>query len=258
MRFAVLDAGFAQRVRPWPQIMQALLRRVERRTRNLNVQRAIACQPRLEVRLALLLWHLAARWGRVEPGGIRLPLPLTHQLLGRLDRRRAPVGVARPRAPGPLGPGHRPRGRVAPARPDRAAAGEPASRCRARRVRQWPARTGPSGRRVEAPWSCGGGRARVDLPLSSLLRFAACDDRDPLTQLALERALRELALRRVPRGRARPLAAVAGWWAARAPALRLRRHRGDLVAHLREHYGTIAPNPWKRPPYPTTRALGRY
>jgi CRP/FNR family transcriptional regulator, cyclic AMP receptor protein len=90
VRFAVLDAAFAERVRPWPQIMQALLRRAERRTRNLNVQRAIACQPRLEVRLALLLWHLAARWGRVEPGGIRLPLPLTHQLLGRL------VGAERP------------------------------------------------------------------------------------------------------------------------------------------------------------------
>lgn len=89
-RFAILDGGFAQRVRPWPQIMQALLRRVERRTRNLNVQRAITSQPRLEVRLALLLWHLAARWGRVEPGGIRLPLPLTHQLLGRL------VGAERP------------------------------------------------------------------------------------------------------------------------------------------------------------------
>jgi CRP/FNR family cyclic AMP-dependent transcriptional regulator len=90
MRFAVLDGGFADRVRPWPQLMQALLHRVERRARNLNVQRAITSQPRLEVRLALLLWHLAARWGRVEPGGIRLPLPLTHQLLGRL------VGAERP------------------------------------------------------------------------------------------------------------------------------------------------------------------
>ncbi|MGA2010523.1 MAG: Crp/Fnr family transcriptional regulator [Solirubrobacteraceae bacterium] len=89
-RFAVLDAEFAQRVAPWPALMAALLRRTERRARNLNVQRAIAFQPRLEVRLALLLWHLAARWGRVEPGGIRLPLPLTHQLLGRL------VGAERP------------------------------------------------------------------------------------------------------------------------------------------------------------------
>jgi CRP/FNR family cyclic AMP-dependent transcriptional regulator len=90
MRFAVLDASFSERIRPWPQIMQALLRRTERRTRNLNVQRAISSQPRLEVRLALLLWHLAARWGRVEPGGIRLPVPLTHQLLGRL------IGAERP------------------------------------------------------------------------------------------------------------------------------------------------------------------
>ncbi len=90
MRFAILDSAFAERVHPWPQIMQALLRRTERRARSLNVQRAIASQPRLEVRLALMLWHLAARWGRVEPGGIRLPLPLTHQLLGRL------VGAERP------------------------------------------------------------------------------------------------------------------------------------------------------------------
>lgn len=90
MRFAVLDASFAERVRPWPQLVHALLLRTGRRTRNLNMQRAIACQPRLDLRLALLLWHLAARWGRVEPGGIRLPLPLTHQLLGRL------IGAERP------------------------------------------------------------------------------------------------------------------------------------------------------------------
>ena len=42
------------------------------------------------MRLLLLLWHLAARWGKVEPGGVRLPLPLTHLLLGRL------VGAERP------------------------------------------------------------------------------------------------------------------------------------------------------------------
>jgi CRP/FNR family cyclic AMP-dependent transcriptional regulator len=89
-RFAVLDAAFTQRIHPWPQITQALLRRVGRRTHNLDVQRAIAAQPRLDVRLALLLWHLAARWGKVEPGGIRLPLPLTHQLLGRLIAAERP------------------------------------------------------------------------------------------------------------------------------------------------------------------------
>jgi CRP/FNR family cyclic AMP-dependent transcriptional regulator len=90
MRFAILDAAFARRVRFWPQLLHALLRRSGRRAVNLNVQRAIAAQPRLEVRLALLFWHLAGRWGRVEPGGIRLPVPLTHQLLGQL------IGAERP------------------------------------------------------------------------------------------------------------------------------------------------------------------
>jgi hypothetical protein len=89
-RFALLDAEFTRRVAPWPQIGQALLCRSARRTRRLGAQRAIASQPRLEVRLALLLWHLASRWGKVEPGGIRLPVPLTHQLLGRL------IGAERP------------------------------------------------------------------------------------------------------------------------------------------------------------------
>src|SRR5205823_5233703 len=83
-RLAILDAAFAERIKPWPQITQALFRRAERRLHHLAVQRAIAAHPRLEVRLALLLWHLAARWGKREPGGVRLPLPLTHQLLGRL------------------------------------------------------------------------------------------------------------------------------------------------------------------------------
>jgi CRP/FNR family transcriptional regulator, cyclic AMP receptor protein len=90
VRLALLDQAFTKRVRFWPQIAQALLRRAGSRIYDLNVQRAIAVQPRLEVRLCLLLWHLAARWGKVEPGGVRLSLPLTHQLLGRL------VGAERP------------------------------------------------------------------------------------------------------------------------------------------------------------------
>jgi CRP/FNR family cyclic AMP-dependent transcriptional regulator len=89
-RVAVLDASFAERIRPWPQILLALLRRAGKRASDLDVQRAIASQPRLEVRLALLLWHLAARWGKVEPGGIRISLPLTHRLMGQL------VGAERP------------------------------------------------------------------------------------------------------------------------------------------------------------------
>src|SRR5581483_5254223 len=65
-------------------------RRTERRSAELDVLRAISCQPRLEVRLVLLLWHLAGRWGRVEPTGSRLCLPLTHRVLGHLVAAERP------------------------------------------------------------------------------------------------------------------------------------------------------------------------
>jgi CRP/FNR family transcriptional regulator, cyclic AMP receptor protein len=89
-RFALLDGEFADRVRPFPQIVRALLRRACRRPVELDVLRAITSQPRLEVRLVLLLWHLAARWGRVEPAGVRLTLPLTHRLIGQLVAAERP------------------------------------------------------------------------------------------------------------------------------------------------------------------------
>jgi hypothetical protein len=80
---------------------------------------------------------------------------------------------------------------------------------------------------------------------------------DPLTQLGLERQLREL-------GFGEYLEAAPGHWLVwlGGGPLGPRRyacadHRGELTADLREHYGTIAGGrewgPWKRPPYPTTR-----
>jgi CRP-like cAMP-binding protein len=89
-RFALLDADFSNRVRAFPQITRTLMRRACRRPLELDVLRAITSQPRLEVRLVLLLWHLAARWGRVEPTGVRLSLPLTHRLLGELVAAERP------------------------------------------------------------------------------------------------------------------------------------------------------------------------
>ena len=89
-QLALLDADFVSRVRPWPQVVQALLRRAARRTAELDEMRAIACHPRLEVRLDLLFWHLSGRWGRVEPTGIKLTLPLTHRLLGQLVAAERP------------------------------------------------------------------------------------------------------------------------------------------------------------------------
>jgi CRP/FNR family transcriptional regulator, cyclic AMP receptor protein len=89
-RLALLDTEFSERVRSWPQLLSTLFRRAERRSAELDVLRAISCHPRLEVRLVLLLWHLAGRWGRVEPAGLRLELPLTHRLLGQLVAAERP------------------------------------------------------------------------------------------------------------------------------------------------------------------------
>ncbi len=89
-QIAVLDEAFAERIRPWPQIVHALLRRAVRRAMELNVHRAATCHPRADARIALLLWHLAERWGVVAADGIVVPLPLTHRLIGQL------VGAERP------------------------------------------------------------------------------------------------------------------------------------------------------------------
>ena len=96
-RVAILDAEFEERTRRWPQILHALVRRSVRRTMELNVQRAATCHPRADVRIALLLWHLAERWGIVELDGILVPLPLTHRLIGQL------VGAERPSVSHALG-----------------------------------------------------------------------------------------------------------------------------------------------------------
>lgn len=84
-----------------------------------------------------------------------------------------------------------------------------------------------------------------------IFRCQFCDKQpDPLTHLSLTTAMREST------------------WGAYQDALPGRwlmfhgrglygpvryacaEHRGDLVVHLREHYGTVGFHVWKRPPYP--------
>ncbi len=89
-RLAVLDQDAVARVAPWPQIGVELFSRGIRRAHGLAVALAIAHHQRVDERLLLTLWHLAERWGRVVPGGIVVPLPLSHQRLADL------VGAHRP------------------------------------------------------------------------------------------------------------------------------------------------------------------
>jgi CRP/FNR family cyclic AMP-dependent transcriptional regulator len=52
---------------------------------------AIVQQARVRIRVHMLFWHLASRWGYVGPEGTILPLPLTHDVLAQLVAARRPT-----------------------------------------------------------------------------------------------------------------------------------------------------------------------
>jgi CRP-like cAMP-binding protein len=65
--------------------------RAIQRSRNLAVNMAIVHQARVDVRLNMLLWHLAGRWGRVRSEGTVLRMRLTHAVLAELVAARRPT-----------------------------------------------------------------------------------------------------------------------------------------------------------------------
>jgi CRP/FNR family cyclic AMP-dependent transcriptional regulator len=87
---AILDLRWAARVAQWPQIGAELAGRALERSLRMVIGMAIAQQPKLEIRLWLLFWALADRWGRVHPDGIHIDLPLTHETLSHLAAARRP------------------------------------------------------------------------------------------------------------------------------------------------------------------------
>ena len=90
-RMALLDGPFAERAARYPSLIGRFAARALQRSRNLTVNMAIVHQPRVDVRLHMLFWHLAGRWGRVRGDGISLPLRLTHNVLADLTAARRPT-----------------------------------------------------------------------------------------------------------------------------------------------------------------------
>jgi CRP/FNR family transcriptional regulator, cyclic AMP receptor protein len=89
-RIAVLDWEFTTRLAGYPELLSCLLNRAVRRSRYLAVNMAIIHQPRIDVRLHMLMWELAVRWGHVSRDGVRLPVRLTHATLAELVAARRP------------------------------------------------------------------------------------------------------------------------------------------------------------------------
>jgi CRP-like cAMP-binding protein len=118
-RVAVLDAGAARRFASYPELTGQLVARAVERSRSLAMNMAIVQQSRVHVRVHLMLWHLAGRWGYVSPEGTILPLRLTHDVLADLVAARRPTvssalshlarsGLVRPAGKGWLLLGQRP------------------------------------------------------------------------------------------------------------------------------------------------------
>ena len=93
-RVAALDAVLASRLARYPAVGDAMMLRLEMRAQRLAVVQAIGRLGRVEARLEALFWHLADRWGRVTPGGVVVPLRLSHRLLGELVGARRPTVTA--------------------------------------------------------------------------------------------------------------------------------------------------------------------
>jgi CRP/FNR family transcriptional regulator, cyclic AMP receptor protein len=90
-RLAVLDEEAARRLAAYPQVTGRLVARALERSRHLSVNMAIVHQARVTIRLHMLFWHLADRWGRVRREGIVLPMHLTHSVLADLVAARRPT-----------------------------------------------------------------------------------------------------------------------------------------------------------------------
>ena len=95
IRLAVLDTAFAVRIARWPSISSRIVGRVAQRARYLALMHAVTHLPRVYARLLILFWLLAERWGTVTPDGVRITLPLTHELIAMLvGANRPPVTIA--------------------------------------------------------------------------------------------------------------------------------------------------------------------
>ena len=89
-QLAMLGQRFAAVAARWPALTTALVGRAISRSHALALSATISCTTGLETRLSMLFWHMAARWGKVRPDGVVVPIAMTHELISRLIGARRP------------------------------------------------------------------------------------------------------------------------------------------------------------------------
>jgi hypothetical protein len=90
-RVAVLDSTFTSRLATYPFLIGELIERAIRRSRAIALHAIVEGVHRVEERLLLLLWYLAEQHGQRRNETAVVPIPLTHEQLGRLIGARRPT-----------------------------------------------------------------------------------------------------------------------------------------------------------------------
>jgi hypothetical protein len=94
-KVAILDRAFLAASSRWPDLTACLTVRYGETCARLATHKAICQLPRVEDRVALVLWHLSERVGHVTPDGTTVPLSMTHAEIGHLvGAQRSTVTLA--------------------------------------------------------------------------------------------------------------------------------------------------------------------
>lgn len=89
-RVALLDERVCAVIGRWPDLVAALVGRALARSREQAIALAVGQIPSMRLRLLVVLWHVAGRWGRPYDGGTVIPVRLTHELLANLTSGQRP------------------------------------------------------------------------------------------------------------------------------------------------------------------------
>jgi CRP/FNR family cyclic AMP-dependent transcriptional regulator len=87
---ALLDERLCAVIGRWPDLVAALVGRALARSREQAIGLAVGQIPNMRLRVLVLLWHAALRWGEPRDDGTVIPVRLTHELLANLTCGQRP------------------------------------------------------------------------------------------------------------------------------------------------------------------------
>jgi CRP/FNR family transcriptional regulator, cyclic AMP receptor protein len=90
-RVALLDERVCAVIGRWPDLVAVLVGRALARSREQAITLAVGQIPSMRLRVLVVLWHIARRWGeRGDDGATVVPIRLTHELLANLTSGQRP------------------------------------------------------------------------------------------------------------------------------------------------------------------------